>query len=156
MEEVVGKILVDKHATLALAESCTGGLIASLLTDIPGSSDYFLFSAVTYSNQAKIKVLDVKAETLNQYGAVSKQTVIEMAEGARQVAAASYGLATSGIAGPAGGTDEKPVGTVCIGLSSKSAATGHRFHIDARDRRTRKRIFAITALDLLRQKLLKA
>ena len=156
MEQVVGSLLLEKKASLALAESCTGGLIANLLTDVPGSSDYFQFSAVTYSNQAKIKVLNVETRTLKRYGAVSEQTAIEMAMGARQATEADYGLATSGIAGPAGGSDDKPVGTVCIGLASRSEATGHRFHIKDRGRRTNKRIFALAALNLLRQKLLDA
>jgi nicotinamide-nucleotide amidase len=153
MEQIVGELLVEKNATLAVAESCTGGLIADLLTDVPGSSDYFLLSAVTYANQAKINVLNVKADTLERFGAVSEQTAIEMAMGARTVAGATYGLATSGIAGPTGGSDDKPVGTVCVGLASLSGATGHRFQVSDRSRRMNKRIFAITALDLLRQKL---
>ncbi len=156
MQQVVGELLVENRATLALAESCTGGMIANLITDVPGSSNYFLFSAVTYSNQAKIKVLGVNAKTLERYGAVSEQAVIEMASGSRRIAGADYGLATSGIAGPAGGSKDKPVGTVCVGLASKSGATGHRFDIDDRGRRTNKRIFAITAMDLLRQKLMEA
>ena len=127
-----------------------------MMTDVPGSSDYFLFSAVTYSNQAKISVLDVKADTLERYGAVSEQTAIEMAAGARRVTGADYGLATSGIAGPAGGSEDKPVGTVCIGLASRSDVCGRRFHIEDRNRRANKRMFAMTALDLLRKKLLEA
>jgi nicotinamide-nucleotide amidase len=156
MAQVVGTLLRRKNATLAVAESCTGGLIADLLTDVPGSSDYFLFSAVTYANQAKMKILTVRAETLEKYGAVSEPTAGEMARGAKNVVDATYGLATSGIAGPGGGTDDKPVGTVCIGLATPSSVSGHRFHFTHYDRRMNKHIFAITALDLLRKELLNA
>jgi nicotinamide-nucleotide amidase len=156
MEQVVGALLHAKKATLALAESCTGGLIANLLTDVPGSSDYFLFSAVTYANQAKIKLLDVKPETLVKHGAVSEQTACEMARGAQNVVGATYGLATSGVAGPGGGTADKPVGTVCIGLATPFSVTGHRFNFTSHNRRRNKHIFAVTALDLLRQELLRA
>jgi len=156
MEQVVGMLLREKNATLAVAESCTGGLIANLLTDVPGSSHYFLISAVTYANQAKIKLLDVNADTLERNGAVSEQTASEMARGAKNIADATYGLATSGIAGPGGGTDDKPVGTVCIGLATPLSATGHRFNFSDHSRRANKHIFAMTALDLLRKELLGA
>jgi len=156
MEQAVGKLLHAKHATLAVAESCTGGLIANLLTDVPGSSDYFLFSAVTYANQAKMKILNVKAETLARNGAVSEQTAGEMALGAKNIIDATYGLATSGVAGPGGGTVDKPVGTVCIGLATPSSVSGHRFDLPDHSRRLNKHIFAITALDLLRKELLAA
>jgi len=156
MEQVVGMLLHAKNATLAVAESCTGGLVANLLTDVPGSSDYFLFSAVTYANQAKMKILNVSAETLARNGAVSEQTAGEMALGAKNIIDATYGLATSGVAGPGGGTDDKPVGTVCIGLATPSSVSGHRFNLPDRSRRLNKHIFALTALDLLRQELLAA
>jgi nicotinamide-nucleotide amidase len=156
MEHVVGMLLSEKNATLAVAESCTGGLIAHLLTDVPGSSHYFLFSGVTYANQAKMKILGVRAATLAKNGAVSVQTAREMARGAKQVVAATYGLATSGIAGPGGGTDDKPVGTVCIGLATPLSAGGRRFNFVGHNRKANKRIFAITALDLLRKELLNA
>jgi len=154
MEQVVGMLLHQKNATLAVAESCTGGLIANLLTDVAGSSDYFLFSAVTYANQAKMKILDVKAETLETHGAVAEQTASEMARGAKNIVDATYGLATSGIAGPGGGTDDKPVGTVCIGLATPLSVTGHRFNFTHHNRRMNNHIFALTALDLLRKELL--
>jgi nicotinamide-nucleotide amidase len=156
MEQVVGMLLAEKNATLAVAESCTGGLIANLLTDVPGSSDYFLFSAVTYANQAKMKILGVRAATLEKSGAVSVQTAREMARGAKIVVDATYGLATSGIAGPGGGTDDKPVGTVCIGLATPSSTSGHRFNFADHNRKANKQIFALTALDLLRKELLNA
>ncbi len=154
MEAVVGNLLRKKNATIAVAESCTGGLISDWLTNIPGSSDYFLFSGVTYSNEAKIKVLGVSPATLNRYGAVHEETAKEMAEGARRIAGASYGLATSGIVGPGGGTEDKPVGTVCIGLATPDAAYGYRFNFRFAKRLMNKRIFAIKALDVLRQELL--
>ena len=154
MEEVVGRLLCENNATVAVAESCTGGLIANLLTDVPGSSQYFLFSAVTYSNQAKMKILEVQAQTLARHGAVSEQTAAEMALGARNSVGATYGLATSGIAGPHGGTDDKPVGTVCIGLATPSSLDGHRFYFPSDNRRMNKHIFAVAALNLLRTQLL--
>ena len=154
MEKVVGNLLGQKKATLALAESCTGGLIADLLTNVPGSSDYFVFSAVTYSNQLKMKILDVAARTLERYGAVSEQTAKEMARGVQQVSGATYGLSVSGIAGPGGATDDKPVGTVCIGLAAADFLHGHRFNFTFDNRWMNKHIFATTALDLLRRKLL--
>jgi nicotinamide-nucleotide amidase len=156
MEQVVGRLLYEKNATLAVAESCTGGLIANMLTDVPGSSDYFLLSAVTYANQAKKKILNVSPETLARNGAVSEQTAGEMARGAKRIVSATYGLATSGIAGPGGGTDDKPVGTVCIGLATPLAATGYRFNFPGHNRRNNKYIFAIAALDLLRKELVSA
>jgi nicotinamide-nucleotide amidase len=154
MEQVVGRLLCEKNATLAVAESCTGGLIANMLTDVPGSSDYFLLSAVTYANQAKMKILNVNAETLARNGAVSEQTAGEMALGVKNIIAATYGLATSGVAGPGGGTDDKPVGTLCIGLATPSSVSGHRFNFTDHNRRVNKHIFAMAALDLLRKELL--
>jgi nicotinamide-nucleotide amidase len=154
MEKVVGTLLRQKNATLALAESCTGGLIADLLTNVPGSSDYFVFSAVTYSNQLKMKVLGVTARTLDRYGAVSEQTAKEMALGVQQVSGSTYGLSVSGIAGPGGATDDKPVGTVCIGLATADFVHGHRFNFTFDNRWMNKHLFATTALDLLRRELL--
>jgi len=154
MQAAVGALLRNKHASLAIAESCTGGLISHRFTDVPGSSDYFLFSGVTYSNDAKQKVLGVSAETLNQYGAVHEQTAKEMAAGARKICGATYGLSTSGIAGPDGGTPDKPVGTVCIGLAAPRQAIGQRFTYLNLSRRMSKEIFAMTAMDVLRRHLL--
>ena len=154
IEKVVGDLLGRKQAHLAVAESCTGGLIADLLTNVPGSSDYFVFSAVTYSNQMKMKILGVTAQTLKRYGAVSEQTAKEMAHGVQQISGTTYGLSVSGIAGPGGATNDKPVGTVCIGLASADFVRGHRFNYTFDDRWMNKYIFATTALDLLRQELL--
>lgn len=153
MEEAVGDLLRQKGATLAIAESCTGGLIAHKMTNVSGSSDYFLFSGVTYSNEAKIKVLGVSKETLKQHGAVSEETAREMAEGARRIAGADYAVSTTGIAGPEGGTSEKPVGTVCIGIASPDEVKARRFVLTFPSRRMNKTMFAVTALDGLRRVL---
>ncbi len=154
IEKVVGHLLKQKQARLALAESCTGGLIADMITGVSGSSDYFVFSAVTYSNQAKIDILNVSKETIESNGAVHTETVIEMARGARDISGATYGLSTSGIAGPTGGTAEKPVGTVCIGLASPDGLSGHRFHFWFSSRSMHKQMFAAAALEVLRRELM--
>ncbi len=154
MEKVVGDLLIGKKATIAVAESCTGGLISHLFTNVPGSSDFFLFSGVTYSNKSKIKILGVSPSTLKKYGAVHEETAKEMAKGAKRISGATYGLSTTGIAGPDGGTEGKPVGTVCIGLATPDAVYAHRFHFSSFNRLMNKKIFAITALDLLRRELL--
>jgi nicotinamide-nucleotide amidase len=153
MEEKVGQLLRGEKKTIALAESCTGGLIAHMLTQVPGSSDYFLFSGVTYSNHAKVSVLGVNEQTLTQHGAVSSDTVMEMARGARAVSGADIALATSGIAGPGGGSAEKPVGTVFIGIASETGCTSHMFQSHFDDREKNKTFFAMKALDLLRRTL---
>ena len=155
MPQVVAELLLSKDATIALAESCTGGLIANWMTDIAGSSGYFLFSGVTYANEAKMDVLGVPKATLEQHGAVHEETAKAMAEGARRVAGSTYGLATSGIAGPDGGTDEKPVGTVCIGLATPTETIGRRLHFPFGKRLMNKTIFAVTALNMLRKELIK-
>lgn len=118
LQETVHRLLVDNGATLAVAESCTGGSIASKFTAMAGASAYFKLGAVTYSNDSKISVLGVSPDTLARYGAVSEQTAREMAEGVRRIAGTDYAVATTGIAGPSGGTAEKPVGTVWFAASS--------------------------------------
>jgi nicotinamide-nucleotide amidase len=153
MAAVVGCLLRERNATLAAAESCTGGLIAHWLTEIAGSSDYFLLSAVTYANDAKTRVLGVAEETLRRCGAVHVDTAREMAIGVRRLAGAAYGIATSGIAGPAGGSAEKPVGTVCIGLATPAQAFGYRFHFNYGRRSMNKQMFAMKTLDVLRREL---
>lgn len=117
MEEVVGALLLEKHRTLALAESCTGGLIAHRITRVPGSSAYFLGGVVTYSNQEKIRALGVNSATLDSCGAVSRETALEMSRGIRERSGADMALSVTGIAGPSGGTPEKPVGTVWMGIA---------------------------------------
>jgi nicotinamide-nucleotide amidase len=117
VEERVGDALREANGTIAVAESCTGGLIGSLLTDVPGSSTYFDRSLVTYSYEAKLTALGVSREALDDHGAVSESVAGQMAAGVRDTAGTDWGIATTGIAGPDGGTAEKPVGTVYIGLA---------------------------------------
>ncbi len=155
IEAVVARLLLERLATIALAESCTGGLMANWLTNVAGSSDYFLFSGITYSNQAKMDVLGVKPETLEQHGAVHEETAREMAEGARRATGATFGLSTSGIAGPDGGTKDKPVGTVCIGFAGPDRSFGRRLYFPFGKRLMNKKIFAMAALDILRKELLR-
>jgi nicotinamide-nucleotide amidase len=129
MEEVVGRLLTEKRLTLAIAESCTGGLIGHRLTNVAGSSNYLKADLVTYSNDSKVKVLGVREETLQQHGAVSEQCVLEMAAGARRVAGSDIAIATSGIAGPSGGTAERPVGTVCIAMVAEGVSASRRYQL---------------------------
>ena len=119
LEKAVGDLLRKRKATLSTAESCTGGSIAARLTCVPGSSDYFKGSIVAYANEVKVNVLQVSPQTLEEQGAVSRQTVIEMVKGAMNTLKTDCAIATSGIAGPGGGTDEKPVGTVWIAAAYK-------------------------------------
>ncbi len=154
METALGKLLSVQKATLAVAESCTGGLISSLLTDVPGSSAYFLFSGVTYANQAKEKILGVPPETLAHYGAVHAETARLMACGARKLSGADYAIATSGIAGPDGGSDDKPVGTLCVGLATPWTSRGYRYDFPLRERSQNKILFAVVAMNKLRKALL--
>jgi PncC family amidohydrolase len=127
LETRVGALLRQRGLTLAAAESCTGGLVGHRITNIPGSSDYYLGSITAYAYEAKARLLGVKWDTLNEFGAVSDQVVIEMAEGLRTALEADIGISISGIAGPGGGTPDKPVGLVYFGLSTaeKSIST-HR------------------------------
>ena len=120
LEEVIGSMLLQQGVTVAVAESCTGGLVASRLTDVAGSSAYFLQGFVTYSNEAKQKLLGVPEETLIAFGAVSEETARAMALGCLQASGADFALATTGIAGPGGGTPEKPVGTLCMAVAGKN------------------------------------
>jgi nicotinamide-nucleotide amidase len=138
-----------------VAESCTGGLISHLLTNVPGSSDFFRFGGVTYANAAKQVVLDVSAETIANFGAVSEPVVREMAEGVRRSARADFGLATSGIAGPSGGTPEKPIGTLCLAVASKAGMVSRTLQSPFKERLSNKQVFAISALNMLRKELLK-
>ncbi len=126
---------IKKGKTIATAESCTGGLIAKRITDVAGSSEMFGYGVVTYSNEAKIKLLSVKKKTLENYGAVSKETAAEMAEGVRNLSGADVGIATTGIAGPGGGSEEKPVGLVYLGISSEKGTRTVRLMLTSgRDR----------------------
>ena len=127
LEVQIGQILTRRGLTLAAAESCTGGLVSHRLTNVPGSSVYFLGGIVAYANQAKMALLGVHQTTLDAKGAVSQETVLEMALGVRRALGADIGVAVSGIAGPGGGTPDKPVGLVWIGLSAADASEAHRF-----------------------------
>lgn len=147
----VGHLLMSRKKTLAIAESCTGGLISNMITDVAGSSEYFLFSAITYSNEAKMNILNVKEQTLVDHGAVHEQTAIEMAKGAKETAGADFAISTTGIAGPGGGTKEKPVGMVCIGVAGSDKITGHTYTLNYGERSKNKQMFATMALELLRR-----
>jgi competence/damage-inducible protein CinA-like protein len=155
LPEVVGGLLRKEFATVAVAESCTGGRIANWLTNVPGSSDYFHFSGVTYSNHSKTNVLGVAPGLLKAYGAVHEETAKAMAEGARRISGATYAISTTGIAGPTGGTDDKPVGTVCIGLATPDKVEGKRLYFPFGQRSMNKSIFGMAALNMLRKELLK-
>ncbi len=133
IEKRVGDVLRESDATVATAESCTGGLIGSLLTDVPGSSDYFDRGLVTYSYDAKMEHVGVTREALDEHGAVSEPVARQMARGVRDVAGTTWGVATTGIAGPSGGTEEKPVGTVFIGVAYAGEwASGKSYSVVAR------------------------
>jgi len=149
----LGQLLTKEKKTLAIAESCTGGLISNMVTDVAGSSDYFLFSGITYSNDAKINILNVKKQTIVEYGAVHEKTALEMAQGARLKAGADFAISTTGIAGPGGGTKEKPVGMVCIGLAGPSVLMAKTYQFSFGDRGRNKKMFAMMALELLRRHL---
>ncbi len=152
LESVLGKVLRESHMTISTAESCTGGLVANLITDVPGSSDYFKGGVVSYWNEAKMCLLGVSDEILNYFGAVSEPTAVMMAEGVRKLLQTDVGIATTGIAGPTGGTLEKPVGLVYMAVSVRGKITvinkifqGNRTFI--------KKQAAYTVLDLARRKI---
>ena len=148
LETQIGSLLQAREWKLALAESCTGGLVGNRITDVPGSSDYFLGSVVSYSNEAKVNLLVVSWDTLNSTGAVSRETVIEMARGARRVLNADIAVSVSGIAGPGGGTNEKPVGTTWIGLAVQDGEWARVFQFSG-DRVQNKGQAAEAALQML-------
>jgi nicotinamide-nucleotide amidase len=154
MEAAIGKILALKNLTVAVAESCTGGRISDLLTNVAGCSDYFLMSAVTYANDSKKQILGVLPETINAHGAVSEETAREMAVGIKRISGADYGVSTSGVAGPSGGTDEKPVGTICVAVAGPNRVISKRRVLSFNYRTANKDIFAHFALDMLRRELL--
>ncbi|QSZ26372.1 competence/damage-inducible protein A [Aceticella autotrophica] len=154
MEYVIFNLLRERNLTLTTAESCTGGLLSKMITDIPGSSEIFKYGFVTYSNEAKHKMLGVSKQTLEKYGAVSIETAKEMAVNAKEIANADYGVSITGIAGPDGGTEKKPVGLVYIGLSynnefyvRKTLTMGVRQRI--------RLISALNAMDMIRRHILK-
>lgn len=150
LPQVVGDLLRAKCATIAIAESCTGGQIADLLTDIPGSSDYVERGMVTYSNRSKVELLGVMEATLQKYGAVSRECVLEMARGVRERSGTTFGLAVTGIAGPTGGSKGKPVGTVHLALAWDGGESANHFCF-TRERKAFKQLVSWTALDMVRK-----
>jgi len=152
LEEAIGTLLLERGLTLGTAESCTGGLLAHKITSVPGSSRYFRGSVVAYHNDIKTQELGVRPETLAAHGAVSEETVREMAEGARQRLGVDVALATSGIAGPDGGTPDKPVGTICLAYADAHQTVSHKFTFN-RGRQLNVEYSVTMALDLLRKNL---
>lgn len=152
LELAVGRLLKAKGKTLAVAESCTGGLIANLVTNVPGASDWFERGIVSYSNRSKIEILGVNEKTIKKFGAVSRECAVEMARGARKISGADFGLAVTGIAGPSGGTEGKPVGTVHIALASAKGVK-HVKYCHPLGRLPFKMLAAYEALDLVRREL---
>jgi nicotinamide-nucleotide amidase len=155
LEAVVGKMLKQRKATLAIAESCTGGLISSRITDVPGSSEYFEDGVVVYSNRAKIELLGVNPELIESFGAVSPEVAEAMAMGVKKKSSADYGLAVTGIAGPTGGSGKKPVGLVYISLAGKNDVTVSK-NIFLGNRKRIKFYSSQAALDLLRRQILRS
>ncbi len=153
MAEVIGRLLKAQNKKLAVAESCTGGFISHQITSIPGSSEYYQGSVTSYSNETKHNLLGVKTETLEKFGAVSEEVVREMAEGAKSILNADYSVATTGIAGPSGGTDEKPVGTVWIAVAGPHKTIAKKF-VFGNDRERNIIRSGQTALQLLRRVIL--
>lgn len=153
LESVIVRLLTERKQTLALAESCTGGGIAHRITNVPGASAVLLAGLVTYSNDAKKKFLGVRSETLEQHGAVSEPVAREMAEGARRETGADYAISVTGIAGPSGGTPNKPVGTVFMGLAG-NFETMVVPHLNPFDRETFKQVTVDQALEMLRRQIL--
>lgn len=152
IEQVLAEILMSKKLTISLAESCTGGLVCSKLVKVPGISSVLMEGAVTYSNDAKIRRLNVKKETLEKHGAVSAETAAEMAEGIAKAAGTDIGLSVTGIAGPDGGTDEKPVGLVYAGLYIKGKVMTRKYNFPGNRQNVQNRT-AISVLDWLRREL---
>ena len=148
LEIEVGKLLTARKLRLGLAESCTGGLVGYRVTNVPGSSEYFMGGVISYSYEAKVAVLGVSWDTLNENGAVSRETVLEMARGAKKLFEVDVAASISGIAGPGGGTVDKPVGTTWIGLVTNDGEWTREFRFDG-DREQNKASSADEALQLL-------
>lgn len=148
LEVQIGKLLHERSLKLALAESCTGGLVGHRITEVAGSSEYFSGGIVAYAYEAKVALLGVSWDTLNSKGAVSRETVLEMARGARKVLTTDLAISVSGIAGPGGGTDEKPVGTTWIGLVAEDGEWAKLFYFSG-DRSMNKTNAADAALQLV-------
>ncbi len=153
LEEVILKLLQERNLTLSIAESCTGGLVANRLTDVPGASATLMYGIVSYSNESKINILKVEEETIRQHGAVSRQTAEEMAAGVRKISGTDIGVSITGIAGPDGGSEEKPVGLCYVGIAIGDEVKAYKFNFTG----NRKRIkwnSSSRALDYLRRELL--
>jgi len=148
LETLLGPLLTRRGLHLAVAESCTGGLVGHRITNVPGSSDYYLGSVTAYAYEAKVRILGVSWDTLQKYGAVSQETVLEMARGVRAALNAEIGMSVSGIAGPGGGLPEKPVGTTWIGLSTADHEQAWHF-VWSGDRLENKELSAEMTLRLL-------
>ena len=155
LSTAVGRLLKARGATVSTAESCNGGLVGKMLTDVPGSSDYVLEGHITYSNSAKMRVLSVKNETLKAYGAVSEQTAREMAEGARAISGSTYALSTTGLSGPGGGSEQKPVGLTYMALATEDGTHVIRQQFLG-DRKQNRRATALYVINLLRLELEKS
>lgn len=153
LEQCIGRVLQNNGKTLSVAESCTGGLISALFTSIPGASAFYLGSVTSYANSVKTSVLGVSPDIITRHGAVSKECVMAMAEGVRRITGSDFSVATSGIAGPTGGTATKPVGTVCIGVSSQNGTEAYEMTFKG-DRKRNIDRFAANALNLLRKRLI--
>jgi len=149
LEAVVAELLIHQKKTIAVAESCTGGNIANLLTNISGSSKYFMSGLITYSNESKNNLLEVNKHTIDKYGAVSSETAMEMAKGVRRLSKCDIGLSSTGIAGPIGGTENKPVGTLFVGIAMKNCQKSFKLCFN-KDRLANKIIFTQFALNNLR------
>jgi nicotinamide-nucleotide amidase len=153
LEGIVGQLLIDNDKTLSVAESCTGGQLGMLVTSVPGSSSYFLGGVIAYANDVKIDKLKVPADIIETHGAVSEECAIAMAQGCRKMFGSSYALSVTGIAGPDGGTEEKPVGTVYMGLASAHAARARKF-IFGSDREVNRTRAVYAAIEMLRREIL--
>ncbi|MBQ6370363.1 MAG: competence/damage-inducible protein A [Firmicutes bacterium] len=151
---VVADQLIERNLTLAAAESCTGGMFGAAMTDVPGISAVFDRSLVTYSNEAKMQELGVREETLEQYGAVSEETAREMAEGVREASGADIGISVTGIAGPDGGTEEKPVGTVYYALATKDHTVSRKTIWNTGNRRSNRNYAVLNMLDMIRREFI--
>jgi nicotinamide-nucleotide amidase len=153
LENVIARMLIERSLTIAVAESCTGGLISNLLTNISGSSKFYQRGVISYSNASKIEILKVSEDTIAQYGAVSVETARQMAEGIRSISATDLGLAITGIMGPTGGSSEKPIGLAYIGICDEKVCTAKKFQFGD-DRILNKQRAAQSALDMIRRYLL--
>ncbi|MGD9015180.1 MAG: nicotinamide-nucleotide amidohydrolase family protein [Candidatus Omnitrophota bacterium] len=150
----ISRLLLRKNKTIAVAESCTGGLLANLFTNIPGSSQYFLLGIVAYSNQSKVNLLKIPPLLIKRYGAVSQEVCQRMAKNVKKIATSSYGIGITGIAGPQGGTPRKPIGTVFISVATKNRVISQKFRFPG-SRLSVKRKAVLNALSMLKTQLLK-